>query len=266
MAVSSVHRKRMALRPSTCQGSPADGRSPSPLPHLRGSGWLSQPETGTAVDHNGTRRRTDPNNCIRGTTLTETICPESRGKLTRELPSNQVSNKSPPTTADASGHRRTVRPRSDVSRPWQTASRVGFGTKRPPIQIRPPRLTSRAWPMVALLARRANADQQRAGKPVSGACPAAEQQTEPRIECLSSSFPGNRGDRAGHRGRRRQGSAISAVHRNRGVPCRISHRRCGDPATEPPPGNPSPGFDTSGYSAAPKCSNLGTRVDECNEY
>ena len=32
------------------------------------------------------------------------------------------------------------------------------------------------------------------------------------------------------------------------------------------PGNPSPGFDTSGHSAAPKCSNLGTRVDESNEY
>ena len=38
--------------------------------------------------------------------------------------------------------------------------------------------------MVAVLARRALADQQRAGKPVSGACPAAEQQTERRIECL----------------------------------------------------------------------------------
>ncbi|MFY9933965.1 MAG: hypothetical protein WAK82_38760 [Streptosporangiaceae bacterium] len=32
------------------------------------------------------------------------------------------------------------------------------------------------------------------------------------------------------------------------------------------PGNPSPGFDTSGHSAAPKCNNLGTRVDEFNEY
>lgn len=32
------------------------------------------------------------------------------------------------------------------------------------------------------------------------------------------------------------------------------------------PGNPSPGFDTSGHSAAPKCSNLGTRVDESNEH
>jgi hypothetical protein len=32
------------------------------------------------------------------------------------------------------------------------------------------------------------------------------------------------------------------------------------------PGNPSPGFDTSGHSAAPKCSNLGTRVNESNEY
>lgn len=68
-----------------------------------------------------------------------------------------------------------------------SASRVGFGTKRPPIQIRPPRLTSGARPMVALLARRAHADQQRAGKAVSGACPAAEQQTERRIECLPSS-------------------------------------------------------------------------------
>ncbi len=131
---------------------------------------------------------------------------------------------------------------------------------------RPPRLTSGAWPMVALLARRANADQQRAGKPVSGACPAAEQQTERRIECLPSSFPGNRGDRAGHRGRRRQGSAISAVHRNRGVPCRISSALWGPGDGAAAPGNPSPGFDTSGHSAAPKCSNLGTRVDESNEY
>ena len=69
---------------------------------------------------------------------------------------------------------------------WQSAPRLGFGTKRPPVQIRPPRLMSAAWPMVAVLARRALADQQRAGKPVCGACPAAEQQTERRIECLPS--------------------------------------------------------------------------------
>src|ERR1044071_8766079 len=37
--------------------------------------------------------------------------------------------------------------------------------------------------------------------------------------------PGDRGDRAGHRGRRCQGPAVLADHRHRRVPCRPSPRR-----------------------------------------
>ena len=45
---------------------------------------------------------------------------------------------------DASRHQLTVAPRSCALKRWQSASRLGFETKRPPVQIRPPRPDQKA--------------------------------------------------------------------------------------------------------------------------
>ena len=48
-----------------------------------------------------------------------------------------VIDPDPPTAVDASEHRRTVLLRPGRPWPWQCASRVGFGTKRPVIRLAP---------------------------------------------------------------------------------------------------------------------------------